>query len=317
MACSGSLWSWFRGRFEVRYSSDQLFVNKFSPPSLRRSSHGLWKLEQTSLQHILGGIMAGRVGTSLLNSLSRGNIVFRNKKCLRRSVVFLSRCHARSRSTSSISAAQPDLSSHLAGKTYADLYELSVKDPETFWGSIAKERLAWTKPFDQVTDCDLSSGKINWFLGGQLNVSGECCTFSLLHFPIWLKLHFCLSEVMSVFYLDWDGNAYIFPCFIFAQRTTFLSTVKSSNFLLQWLTENCLDVHVAKDPNRVALIWEKDEPGTEERITYRYIKLLRNSHVALPSPTPNLNPHPHPQFHIFYPQGIQGLSFNTCVVVFF
>uniref|UniRef100_A0A673LN73 Acetyl-coenzyme A synthetase n=1 Tax=Sinocyclocheilus rhinocerous TaxID=307959 RepID=A0A673LN73_9TELE len=94
--------------------------------------------------------------------------------------------------------------SHLAGKTYSDLYELSVKDPETFWGSIAKERLAWTKPFDQVTDCDLSSGKINWFLGGQLNVS-----------------------------------------------------------------VNCLDVHVAKDPDRVALIWEKDEPGTEERITYR------------------------------------------------
>uniref|UniRef100_A0A671LC11 Propionate--CoA ligase n=1 Tax=Sinocyclocheilus anshuiensis TaxID=1608454 RepID=A0A671LC11_9TELE len=94
--------------------------------------------------------------------------------------------------------------SHLAGKTYSDLYELSVKDTETFWGSIAKERLAWTKPFDQVTDCDLSSGKINWFLGGQLNVS-----------------------------------------------------------------VNCLDVHVAKDPDRVALIWEKDEPGTEERITYR------------------------------------------------
>uniref|UniRef100_A0A672NJJ3 Acetyl-coenzyme A synthetase n=1 Tax=Sinocyclocheilus grahami TaxID=75366 RepID=A0A672NJJ3_SINGR len=122
-------------------------------------------------------------------------------------VVLISRCHARSlssSSSSSIGAAQPVLSSHLAGKTYSDLYELSVKDPETFWGSIAKERLAWTKPFDQVTDCDLSSGKINWFLGGQLNVS-----------------------------------------------------------------VNCLDVHVAKDPDRVALIWEKDEPGTEERITYR------------------------------------------------
>lgn len=37
MACFGSLWSWFRGRFEVRYSSDQLFVNKFPPPSLRRN----------------------------------------------------------------------------------------------------------------------------------------------------------------------------------------------------------------------------------------------------------------------------------------
>lgn len=168
----------------MRYSSD--FVNKFPPPSFRRNSHGLWKLEQTSLQHGLGGIMAGRVGTSLLNSLARGNVVFRNKKCLRRSVAFISRCHARShsQSTSSISAAQPDLSSHLAGKTYAELYEMSIKDPETFWGSIAKERLAWTKPFDQVTHCDLSSGKINWFLGGQLNVSGECCIFSLLHFPI-------------------------------------------------------------------------------------------------------------------------------------
>uniref|UniRef100_A0A672P5B9 Propionate--CoA ligase n=1 Tax=Sinocyclocheilus grahami TaxID=75366 RepID=A0A672P5B9_SINGR len=151
--------------------------------------------------------MAGRVSISLLNSLVRGNVIFRNKKCLRKSVVLISRCHARSlssSSSSSISAAQPDLSSHLAGKTYADLYELSVRDPETFWGSIAKERLAWTKLFAQVTDCDLSSGEINWFLGGQLNVS-----------------------------------------------------------------VNCLDVHVAKDPNRVALIWEKDEPGTEKRITYR------------------------------------------------
>ncbi|KAL0170056.1 hypothetical protein M9458_034652, partial [Cirrhinus mrigala] len=90
-----------------------------------------------------------------------GNVIFMNKKCLRKSVVFISRCHA--------SAAQPDLSSHLAGRSYADLYELSIKDPETFWGSIAKERLAWTKPFNQVADCDLSSGKISWFLGGQLN----------------------------------------------------------------------------------------------------------------------------------------------------
>ncbi|CAI5764224.1 acetyl-coenzyme A synthetase 2-like, mitochondrial isoform X1 [Podarcis lilfordi] len=32
---------------------------------------------------------------------------------------------------------------------------------------------------------------------------------------------------------------------------------------------NCLDRHVHKAPNKVALIWEKDEPGQEERITYR------------------------------------------------
>ncbi|XP_054853614.1 acetyl-coenzyme A synthetase 2-like, mitochondrial [Eublepharis macularius] len=32
---------------------------------------------------------------------------------------------------------------------------------------------------------------------------------------------------------------------------------------------NCLDQHTHHSPDRVALIWEKDEPGTEERVTYR------------------------------------------------
>ncbi|XP_068025858.1 acetyl-coenzyme A synthetase 2-like, mitochondrial isoform X1 [Melanerpes formicivorus] len=32
---------------------------------------------------------------------------------------------------------------------------------------------------------------------------------------------------------------------------------------------NCLDQHVRTSPNRVALIWERDEPGTEVHVTYR------------------------------------------------
>ncbi|XP_068597069.1 acetyl-coenzyme A synthetase 2-like, mitochondrial [Brachionichthys hirsutus] len=32
---------------------------------------------------------------------------------------------------------------------------------------------------------------------------------------------------------------------------------------------NCLDVHVETHPDRVALIWERDEPGTEVKVTYR------------------------------------------------
>ncbi|NWW50617.1 ACS2L synthetase, partial [Pedionomus torquatus] len=35
------------------------------------------------------------------------------------------------------------------------------------------------------------------------------------------------------------------------------------------LTVNCLDRHVEKSPNRVALIWERDEPGTAVYVTYR------------------------------------------------
>ncbi|NXD27236.1 ACS2L synthetase, partial [Spelaeornis formosus] len=34
-------------------------------------------------------------------------------------------------------------------------------------------------------------------------------------------------------------------------------------------TVNCLDQHVEKSPNRVALIWERDEPGTAVHVTYR------------------------------------------------
>ncbi|MGH0149422.1 UNVERIFIED_CONTAM: hypothetical protein FKN15_015695 [Acipenser sinensis] len=59
-------------------------------------------------------------------------------------------------------------------RSYKELYELSVQDPETFWGALAKERLLWSKPFDQVKDCDFRQGKIHWFCGGQLNVSAQC-----------------------------------------------------------------------------------------------------------------------------------------------
>uniref|UniRef100_A0AAY4E7T2 Acetyl-coenzyme A synthetase n=1 Tax=Denticeps clupeoides TaxID=299321 RepID=A0AAY4E7T2_9TELE len=92
----------------------------------------------------------------------------------------------------------------LAGRSYADLYALSVRDPDAFWGSVAEDKLTWSRAFERVKDCDVERGRIGWFLGGQLNVS-----------------------------------------------------------------VNCLDVHVARHPDRVALIWEKDEPGTEVRVTYR------------------------------------------------
>lgn len=34
---------------------------------------------------------------------------------------------------------------------------------------------------------------------------------------------------------------------------------------------NCLDRHVHVAPDKVALIWEKDEPGEEVRVTYRSV----------------------------------------------
>lgn len=123
---------------------------------------------------------AHRSRTSFLSLVNRGTVSFR-KDCYQRHVLVPSGktiVHFR-RTISSTGAKNkellPHLSSELAGRSYAELYELSVKNSETFWGSIATERLTWTRPFDQVKDCDISKGSINWFLGGQLNVSGNTC----------------------------------------------------------------------------------------------------------------------------------------------
>lgn len=52
-------------------------------------------------------------------------------------------------------------------------------------------------------------------------------------------------------------------------------------------TVNCLDQHVRKSPESVALIWERDEPGTEVRITYRYC-VPSNVQGAREAPSPVL-----------------------------
>ncbi|KAF6087256.1 acyl-CoA synthetase short chain family member 1 [Phyllostomus discolor] len=88
--------------------------------------------------------------------------------------------------------------------SYHTLREQAARQPAAFWGPLARDSLVWDTPYHTVWDCDFSSGKIGWFLGGQLNVS-----------------------------------------------------------------VNCLDQHVRKSPESIALIWERDEPGTEVRITYR------------------------------------------------
>ncbi|KAI4875905.1 hypothetical protein NFI96_021479 [Prochilodus magdalenae] len=146
--------------------------------------------------------MAARTSTILLPFFHRASVPLGGTRYHLRSPRTCS--SSSSTSTRSLSAITPHLSPQLAGKSYPELYELSVREPETFWGAVARDRLTWSRDFQQVSDCDLRTGKVSWFGGGQLNVS-----------------------------------------------------------------VNCLDVHVAKDPDRVALIWEKDEPGTEERVTYR------------------------------------------------
>ncbi|KAJ8248480.1 hypothetical protein GJAV_G00242470 [Gymnothorax javanicus] len=157
--------------------------------------------------------MVPSTSRTLFYMLCRETVSFRSDSRLFRSAVVSRKvvhCENRSYSGSgSKISASPNICSSLSGRSYQELHELSLKDPDSFWGSIARERLLWNRPFDQVKNCDITQGRINWFSGGQLNVS-----------------------------------------------------------------VNCLDVHVAKHPDRVALVWERDEPGTEVKVTYRELQEL-------------------------------------------
>lgn len=62
-------------------------------------------------------------------------------------------------------------------ENHSALYEESLRNPEAFWGDLARRRLRWTKEFDQVMECDMDKGEFKWFLGGVLNVSGEGSIF--------------------------------------------------------------------------------------------------------------------------------------------
>lgn len=66
------------------------------------------------------------------------------------------------------------------------LQEFSVSNSEKFWAAAARHRLSWIRTFDAVQDCDLSRGKIKWFEGGKLNVSGKIAsmTYQFLKFAV-------------------------------------------------------------------------------------------------------------------------------------
>ena len=56
---------------------------------------------------------------------------------------------------------------------YKEVYQHSVDHPEQFWAEQA-ETFTWQKKWDKVMDCDLRKPAINWFQGGQLNITENC-----------------------------------------------------------------------------------------------------------------------------------------------
>ena len=64
---------------------------------------------------------------------------------------------------------------------YERLYAEAERDPEAFWGNIARE-LHWFKPWDKVLEWKAPWAK--WFVGGQLNLSYNCLD---RHVQTWRK----------------------------------------------------------------------------------------------------------------------------------
>lgn len=56
---------------------------------------------------------------------------------------------------------------------YTRMHAASLTDPTTFWGAEA-ESLTWRRKWDSVDSSDLSVAQVQWFKGGQLNVTESC-----------------------------------------------------------------------------------------------------------------------------------------------
>tara|TARA_S200000501_G_scaffold100999_1_gene94536 strand:+ start:20765 stop:22705 length:1941 start_codon:yes stop_codon:yes gene_type:complete len=58
-------------------------------------------------------------------------------------------------------------------KDYSEEHKRSLKENDVFWSEKA-ERIEWFKKWKKVSDIDFTLPKIEWFIGGKLNVSYNC-----------------------------------------------------------------------------------------------------------------------------------------------
>ncbi|MBI2721915.1 MAG: acetate--CoA ligase [Bacteroidetes bacterium] len=56
---------------------------------------------------------------------------------------------------------------------YQQAYDLSVKQPESFWAQIA-ENFNWNKKWDKILNWNFTDPNINWFVNAKLNITENC-----------------------------------------------------------------------------------------------------------------------------------------------
>ena len=56
-------------------------------------------------------------------------------------------------------------------EAYHQAYQESVEHPEAFWDEIAKRNFLWKKSWHKTFEWDQENSRVQWFLGGQLNIT--------------------------------------------------------------------------------------------------------------------------------------------------
>lgn len=64
---------------------------------------------------------------------------------------------------------------------YKHEYHASIANPQKFWGEIA-DNFFWYEKWQEVMDCDLRKGRIEWFKKGKTNISYNCLDQQLAQF---------------------------------------------------------------------------------------------------------------------------------------
>ncbi|MBT8312099.1 MAG: acetate--CoA ligase [Flavobacteriaceae bacterium] len=57
---------------------------------------------------------------------------------------------------------------------YFQVYNKSVREPETFWEEIAEEHFVWRKKWDKVLSWDFKKPEVKWFENAKLNITENC-----------------------------------------------------------------------------------------------------------------------------------------------
>ena len=55
-------------------------------------------------------------------------------------------------------------------EAYQEAYQKSANDPSEFWNGIASQ-FQWMKPHHQTQSGSLEGGDVQWFVGGQVNIT--------------------------------------------------------------------------------------------------------------------------------------------------